>query len=130
MKIRVKQFGKSFEAKPSNKNIRKSLELQLKLAESDDIDDDTKLNDQNKLMLQVINMTSDFLKDVLGLSEAQVEKLDDIDYEETIDIAFHVIRRLNGMSEDDIKKADAIDAKKSEESNTAASADLGTEEPA
>ncbi|WP_261805683.1 phage tail assembly chaperone [Lapidilactobacillus luobeiensis] len=127
MKIKVKQLGnKSYQVKLSNRNMRSALETQLSLAKFDDMDEDTSWIEQNKQVLATLDMMLDFIREILKLTDKENEKLQELEYQETIEITNYIIARMNGMSDEDLKKAQEVDAQKS----SARSGDLGTAEPA
>lgn len=101
----LKQFKKKFGVKRSNKNMDRMYAFQLALAESEDIEEKS---DREALKYQrdALHTIIAYLKDVLKLNAKQCETLDDMDYQETIELANYVSMRLMGMSDEEIKKAE------------------------
>lgn len=111
MKIQVKQLGtKSREVKTSNRNMEKMYTLQLEMAQADDVEDKEPV-ELIKMQYNVIHSVIDFLTTVLTLTKAEQDKLGDMDFKETVQLANYVMERMMGMSDEDIdlaqKKQDA-----------------------
>ena len=104
IEIYLKEFKKKFNIKSSNKNMRATYKLQLTMAKASDIDN-MEPSEQIQATLNMTDDVCDYLKNVLKLTDKQVEVLDDLDATETVKLANHVAMRLMGLSEDDIKKA-------------------------
>lgn len=106
MEILIKQFAnKPFEVKSSNKNMRSMFALQLSMAKAEDLED-LPAQEQVARSASMLEDVINFLISTLKLSKAQQDKLDDMDFNETISIANHVLARLMGLSEADIKAAE------------------------
>lgn len=108
MEIYIKEFNKRFEVKSSNKNVKATYTLQLKMAQAEDAEDKPAV-EQIKLTLQLTDDTENYVADILRLNKQQKEKLDDMDNDVTIGMANHIAMRLMGMTEEDIKKANEED---------------------
>ena len=106
LEIYIKELNKRFQVKASNKNIRKTYELQLMLAQSEDIADDEPV-ESIKATLKLTNDVFAYVVDILKLTDKQAEKLDDLESTQVIEISNHIAMRLMGLSEEDIKKANA-----------------------
>ena len=103
VKINVaKELGikKSFEVKESNKNIRKTWQLQKlmtklsidqKLADSDNPE---KAEEMIDMMLDVQTKVIEYVVDVLNLTDAQVDKVDDLSFDETVQLATRISSEL------------------------------------
>jgi ribosomal protein L14E/L6E/L27E len=113
MKIKVSQLGnRVHEVKTSNRNMEKMYDLQLLMAQADDI--------QDKTPIEIINMqrgmlhdSIDFLITVLGLNKQEKDNLGGLEFAETIQAVNYVFERMMGMSDEDIdlanKKEQAAD---------------------
>lgn len=113
MEIYIKELNKRFQVKASNKNIRKTYELQLMLAQSEDIADDEPV-ESIKATLKLTNDVFAYVVDILKLTDKQAEKLDDLENTQVIEISNHIAMRLMGLSEEDIKKANEDEAQEEE----------------
>lgn len=103
VKINVaKELGikKSFEVKESNKNIRKTWQLQklmTKLSidqELEDSDNPEKAEEMIDMMLDVQNQVINYVVDILKLTEAQAEKVDELEFNDTIGLATRISSEL------------------------------------
>lgn len=113
MKIKVTAISnRTHDVKTSNKNMEKMYDLQLLMAQADDI--------QNKQPIEIIKMqrdllhqSIDFLTTVLGLNEQEQSKLDEMDFKQTVKAVNYTFERMMGMSDEDIdlanKKEQAAD---------------------
>lgn len=82
----------------SNRNQLKAMGIQLTLGK---LDDDTieSYEEQLKLYSEVIEGEVAFLRDVLKLTDKQVEAVYDLDQDETIALIMQVIGRLNHVDD-------------------------------
>lgn len=118
---------KPFFVETTNSNMRKALEFQLVLADSDDLNERakeaSKINEQLKKdgekptekevtfaemtrsNLNVLDSTLGFIKKMLHLNEKQNKRLDSMGQENTILLANRITMRMNGLSEREIKDA-------------------------
>lgn len=103
VKINVaKELGikKSFEVKESNKNIRKTWQLQklmTKLSidqELADSDNPEKAEEMIDMMLDVQTKVIEYVVDVLNLTDAQIDKVDDLSFDETVQLATRISSEL------------------------------------
>ncbi|MCT3055749.1 hypothetical protein EFN57_04640 [Leuconostoc citreum] len=103
VKINVaKELGikKSFEVKESNKNIRKTWQLQklmTKLSidqELADSDNPEKAEEMIDMMLDVQTKVIEYVVDVLNLTDAQADKVDDLSFDETVQLATRISSEL------------------------------------
>jgi hypothetical protein len=113
MKIKVTAISnREHNVKTTNRNMEKMYDLQLLMAQADDI--------QDKAPIEIINMqrgmlhdSIDFLITVLGLNEQEKDKLGDLEFSDTIQAVNYVFERMMGMSDEDIdlanKKEQAAD---------------------
>ncbi|MFT8557886.1 phage tail tube assembly chaperone [Liquorilactobacillus hordei] len=100
----IKQFNKRFRFKASNKNMRATVKLQLMLAKAEDMG-----NKEPKEQLEdFLNMTStveDYINNLLKLNKEQYEKLEDLEFNETVEIANLIASKIMGISNDEVEKA-------------------------
>lgn len=103
VKINVlKELGikKSFDVKESNKNIRKTWELQklmTKLSidqEEANTEDPEKAEELIDMMLDVQAKVMDYVVNILGLTETQADKVDDLSFDETVQLATRISAEL------------------------------------
>lgn len=103
VKINVlKELGikKSFEVKESNRNIRKTWELQklmTKLSidqEEANTEDPEKAEELIDMMLDVQAKVMDYVVNILSLTEAQEAKVDDLSFDETVQLATRISAEL------------------------------------
>ncbi len=113
LEIYIQELNKRFQVKASNKNIRKTYELQLMLAQSEDIADDEPV-ESIKATLKLTNDVFAYVVDILKLTDKQAEKLDELESTQVIEISNHIAMRLMGLSEEDIKKANEDEAQEEE----------------
>ncbi|MGL4699091.1 MAG: phage tail tube assembly chaperone [Apilactobacillus waqarii] len=91
---------KSFEVKESNKNMRKTWQLQKLMAklsidqELADDDSPEKVEKMIDLMLDVQSELIDYVASLLKLTDVQAEKLDDLEFNETRDLAVKISAAL------------------------------------
>ncbi|KRL36622.1 phage tail tube assembly chaperone [Liquorilactobacillus uvarum] len=104
MEIYLKEFNKKFVVKASNKVMKKTYKVQLKMAKADDIAD-VAPQEQIERSLEMTESVEEYLKDVLKLNDKEYEKLEDLEFEPTIDLTNHVALRVMGLSETDIEDA-------------------------
>lgn len=94
------EIKKSFEVKESNKNIRKTWQLQklmTKLSidqELADSDNPEKAEEMIDMMLDVQTKVIEYVVDVLNLTDAQVDKVDDLSFDETVQLATRISSEL------------------------------------
>lgn len=116
VKINVaKELGikKPFEVKESNKNMRKTWRLQKlmtqlsidqKLADSDSPEKVEKMID---LMLDVQSELIDYVASLLKLTDVQAEKLDDLEFNETRDLAVKISAALMHVNPSEANEEEA-----------------------
>jgi len=91
---------KSFDVKESNKNIRKTWELQklmTKLSidqEEANTEDPEKAEELIDMMLDVQANVMDYVVNILGLTETQADKVDDLSFDETVQLATRISAEL------------------------------------
>lgn len=113
MEIYLKEFGKKFAVKQSNKNMKLTYKLQLKMAQTDDVED-KKPVEQIKLMLELTDVMVNYATSLLKLNAKQQEVLDELESDATFELINHITQRMLGMSEQEIKDAqnEDVDPKK------------------
>ena len=105
LKINLKELGKTYEVKASNKNMRAIYQLQLdmnKVATLEETDDPMALI---QAQLDATTKVENFITDILKLNKKEQEKLDDMDSETTIMLSQRISMKLFGMSDKDIDEA-------------------------
>lgn len=105
MQIYLKELKKQFNVKTTNKVMKLTYRMQLSMAKAQDIADIDDMEETVKRSLQMTEDLENYLQEVLKLDEKQVEELDELEFSETIEIVNHVIMRVMGMTENDIKEA-------------------------
>lgn len=113
MKIKVTAISnREHNVKTSNKNMEKMYDLQLLMAQSDDIKDKEPI-EIIKMQRNMLHNSIDFLTTVLGLDKQEQNKLGDLEFADTIKAVNYVFERMMGMSDEDIdlanKKEQAAD---------------------
>ena len=105
MKINLKELGKTYEVKASNKNMRAIYQLQLdmnKVATLEETDDPMALI---QAQLDASKKVENFIIDILKLNKKEQEKLDDLDSETTITMSQRISMKLMGLSDEEVEKA-------------------------
>lgn len=111
MKIKENKISsREHIVKVTNRVMKATLELQLTMAESDADEEDVKPIEFLRTQQQLVNKVLDYITNTLKLNSKEKDKLDDLEFSETVDIANHIILRVQGLSEEDIKKAEAEQA--------------------
>lgn len=107
MKITVKQLNKTFDIKPTNEVIRKVYQFQLDNAKlsSDASQNTVKMFESG---IKLIDLIENFLKDILGLTKSQVEKIDkEMEQSDLSEMSNYVSSRLMGMTDKEIQEQNA-----------------------
>lgn len=113
MKIKVAAISnRDHNVKTTNKNMEKMYDLQLLMAQADDIQDKEPI-EIIKMQRDMLHQSIDFLTTVLGLNKQEQDKLGDMEFKETIEAVNYTFERMMGMSDEDIdlanKKEQAAD---------------------
>ncbi|MCT2909519.1 phage tail protein [Schleiferilactobacillus harbinensis] len=113
MKIKVTAISnREHNVKTTNKNMEKMYDLQLLMAEADDIADKQPI-EIIKMQRDLLHQSIDFLTTVLGLNKAEQDKLYEIDFKQTVEAVNYTFERMMGLSDEDIdmqnKKEQAAD---------------------
>ncbi|TYC50719.1 hypothetical protein ESZ50_01925 [Weissella muntiaci] len=105
MNIVVKQLRtKPFEVKKSTKNLKKTYRMQLAMATIQDVvDDDGASTIRRQLELQ--DTVVDYTVDMLGLTEKEKGKLEDLEFDEVVDISIYISLRVTGMTDKEIEES-------------------------
>lgn len=111
MKIKENKISsREHIVKVTNRVMKATLELQLTMAESDAEEKDVKPIEFLRTQQRLVNKVLDYITNTLKLNQKEKDKLDDLEFSESVDIANHIILRVQGLSEEDIKKAEAEQA--------------------
>ena len=85
MKIKVSQISnREHNVKTSNKNMEKMFNLQLLMAQADDIADKEPI-EIIKIQRDMLHDSIDFLTTVLGLNKQEQDKLSELDFKQTVE---------------------------------------------
>lgn len=101
VKINAKDLGirKLVEVNETNKNIKKTLKVQMKLEALSNIDAED-MNDEEAYVLFLKNQyeaseaTTEYIADMLRLSEAQIDKLEDLDSDKTDELFAQIVQKI------------------------------------
>lgn len=106
MKIKENKLSnREHIVKVTNRVMKATLSLQLMMAEIDDVEDaDLTPVEQLKQQQKLIDDVMNYITDTLKLNQKEQEKLDDLEFGETVEIAKNVILRVQGLSDEDIAK--------------------------
>lgn len=111
MKIKVNEISnRMHDVKTTNRNMEKMFDLQLLMAQADDLADKEPI-EIIKIQRDMLHNSIDFLTTVLGLNKDEQDKLSELDFKQTIEAVNYTFERMMGMSDEDIdlaaKKQDA-----------------------
>lgn len=102
--IKIPELGKkAFVVLTSNKNMRKMNLFQLEMAKIADVDTDDMVASL-EANVKGIELTLDYLREILDLTDEQVDTLDDLEMQRTQEIANYLSARLMGLSDKQIKE--------------------------
>ena len=106
MKIKENKISnREHIVKVTNRVMKDTLSLQLMMAQVDDVEDmDLTPVEQLKQQQKLIDDVIGYITDTLKLNEKEQEKLDGLEFGETVEIANNVILRVQGLSDEDIAK--------------------------
>lgn len=111
MKIKENKISsREHIVKVTNRVMKDTLELQLTMAQVDAEEEDVKPIEFLRKQQRLVNKVLDYITNTLKLNQKEKDKLDDLEFSETVDIANHIILRVQGLSEEDIKKAETEQA--------------------
>lgn len=113
MKIKVTAISnREHNVKTTNRNMEKMYDLQLLMAQADDIQDKEPI-EIIKMQRDMLHNSIDFLATVLNLNKQETDKLGDLEFADTIQAVNYTFERMMGMSDEDIdlanKKEQAAD---------------------
>lgn len=113
MKIKVTAISnREHNVKTTNRNMEKMYDLQLLMAQADDIQDKEPI-EIIKMQRDMLHNSIDFLTTVLELNNQEQNKLDEMDFKQTVEAVNYTFERMMGMSDEDIdlanKKEQAAD---------------------
>jgi len=106
--IKIPELGKkTFTVLTSNKNIRKMNQFQLEMAKIADKQSEDDMTTVMAANIEAIEAVLVYLQEVLGLTDEQVEILDNLEMQRTQEIANYLSARLMGLSDKQIKEIEA-----------------------
>lgn len=106
--IKIPELGKkTFTVLTSNKNIRKMNQFQLEMAKIADKQSEDDMTTVMAANIEAIEAVLFYLQEVLGLTDEQVEVLDNLEMQRTQEIANYLSARLMGLSDKQIKEIEA-----------------------
>lgn len=113
MKIKVTAISnREHNVKTTNRNMEKMYDLQLLMAQADDIQDKEPI-EIIKMQRDMLHNSLEFLTTILGLNKQEQDKLDEMDFKQTVKAVNYTFERMMGMSDEDIdlanKKEQAAD---------------------
>lgn len=113
MKIKVTAISnREHDVKTSNRNMEKMYDLQLLMAQADDIQDKEPI-EIIKMQRDMLHNSLEFLTTILGLNKQEQDKLGEMDFKQTVEAVNYTFERMMGMSDEDIdlanKKEQAAD---------------------
>lgn len=113
MKIKVTAISnREHDVKTSNRNMEKMYDLQLLMAQADDIQDKEPI-EIIKMQRDMLHNSLEFLTTILGLNKQEQDKLGEMDFKQTVKAVNYTFERMMGMSDEDIdlanKKEQAAD---------------------
>lgn len=94
---------KPLEIKGTVKNLKKTYQMQLDMANSEETMEALEGTQALQAVLDLQNSVEAYLIDILRLSAKQIEKLEDLEQEKLMEITQYTAMRVMGMSDADIK---------------------------
>ena len=95
--MKVEVFDHSHEVKSSMKNIRKSVKIAkwaMHLSENEkSVDSD---DSEMDFILKVMDTIQDYFKNVIKLNKKDLEKLDDLELDEAMELLAKTVQQVNG----------------------------------
>ena len=108
VKIDAKVLGikKPIEVNETNKNLKKTLKVQIKLEKLSKIDAENMSNEEAydaflNGKLEATDATIEFIADILKLTEPQADKLEDIEPDETDELFGQIIQKIMHIDDED-----------------------------
>lgn len=106
MKINVNEelgIKKPIEVRATNLNMERSLQMQLDLAKAGDVAEDTDILETLEQSLKMVKKMTDYIKNILKLSDIQSEKVDELEQEETAVFVNRLCLRIMGNTDEEIE---------------------------
>lgn len=104
MELYIKEFNKKFSFKASNKNMRATVKMQLQLAKAEDIEN-KEPKEQLSSFLEMTDTTEEYVKNILKLTQKQYDILDQLEFNDTLEIANKIAAKILGIDNDAVTKA-------------------------
>ena len=108
VKIDAKVLGikKPIEVNETNKNIKKTLKVQIKLEKLSKIDAENMTNEEAydaflNGKLETTDATIEFIADILRLTEPQTDKLEDLESDDTDELFGQIIQKIMHIDDED-----------------------------
>lgn len=108
VKINAKVLGikKPIEVNETNKNIKKTLKVQIKLEKLGKIDAENMTNEEAydaflNGKLEATDATIEFIADILRLTEPQTDKLEDLESDDTDELFGQIIQKIMHIDDED-----------------------------
>ena len=108
VKIDAKVLGikKPIEVNETNKNIKKTLKVQIKLEKLSKIDAENMTNEEAydaflNGKLEATDATIEFIADILRLTEPQTDKLEDLESDDTDELFGQIIQKIMHIDDED-----------------------------
>lgn len=108
VKINAKVLGikKPIEVNETNKNIKKTLKVQIKLEKLSKIDAENMTNEEAydaflNGKLEATDATIEFIADILRLTEPQTDKLEDLESDDTDELFGQIIQKIMHIDDED-----------------------------
>lgn len=101
MELKIKQLNKTFQAKASIKNLKKSYSFAKKMAEAEE-----KMADGNdELAIEYLDSIVSFVSEILKLNKKETDELEELEMEELMEVVSYIVAKLQGASDKDIETA-------------------------
>lgn len=101
VKINAKDLGirKPVEVNETNKNIKKTLKVQMKLEAFGNIDAESMTDEEAystfiKNQYEANEATTEYIADLLHLSESQIDKLEDLESSKTDELFAQIVQKI------------------------------------
>ncbi len=105
-KIKIPELSKkAFEVFTSNRNMKRVAEYQLAVLKITDSVEEKGALEQAEAQIKSVDATLSFIRAILDLDDEAYEKLLDLDYSKTQDIAEKLVGYMYGLSDEDLKEA-------------------------
>lgn len=84
--------------------MRETVQLQLMLAKAEDMEN-KEPKEQLEDFLDMTSTVENYIHQILKLNNSQYEKLEDLEFDETVEIANLIASKIMGISEEEVAKA-------------------------